>query len=219
MVKRVLATIASALFAVPALAASPVSLTPYLMPDQAEEIALARSAGPAALSRDATILVLTAEGYKKAVEGRNGFTCLVERGWMAPFDGPDFMNTSLRGPVCYNAAATRSHLPYVFNRTRLLLAGRTKDEMREEIKKQVARKELPTPETGAMSYMLSKQQNLGSNGHWHPHIMFHLPRTEMANWGANGEGSPVFSDPTQATEPEPETTFFVVVESWSDGTP
>ena len=200
-----------------AIAANAASLDKYLMPDQSQEIALARSAGPAALSKEATILVLTAEGYKTAVEGKNGFTCLIERGWMAPFDGPDFMDPNLRAPVCYNAAATRSHLPYVFNRTRLTLAGRSKDEMREDIKKQVANKELPTPETGAMSYMLSKQQNLGKNGHWHPHVMFHLPRSDAAGWGANIKGSHVFADPTQETDPEPETTFFVVVEAWSDG--
>jgi len=201
-----------------AMSAQAASLAPYLMPDQPQEIALARSAGPPALSQDATILVLTAEGYKTAVEGKNGFTCLIERGWMAPFDGPDFMDPNLRAPVCYNAAATRSHLPYVVNRTRLMLAGRTKDEMREEIKKQVANQELPTPETGAMSYMLSKQQNLGKNGHWHPHVMFHLPRSDASGWGANIKGSHIFADPIQATDPEPETTFFVVVDAWSDGT-
>ena len=201
-----------------AIAANAASLDKYLMPDQSQEIALARTAGPAALSKEAAILVLTAEGYKTAVEGKNGFTCLIERGWMAPFDGPDFMDPNLRAPVCYNAAATRSHLPYIFNRTRLMLAGRTKDEMREEIKKQVASQELPTPETGAMSYMLSKQQNLGKNGHWHPHVMFHLPRSDAAGWGANIKGSHVFADPIQASDPEPETTFFVVVDAWSDGT-
>lgn len=212
------ALIAALAMAQIAAGAHAASLDRYLISDEKHEIALARTAAPAALSKEAAILVLAADGYKTAVEGKNGFTCLVERGWMAPFDGPDFMSPTLRAPVCYNAAATRSHLPYVFNRTRLMLAGRSKEEMREEIKSQVARGELPTPETGAMSYMLSKQQNLGQNGHWHPHVMFHLPRTDTAGWGANVAGSHVFADPTQATEPEPETTFFVVVDSWSDGT-
>ena len=210
----IIAATVGALFAAPTGAAS---IDPYLMPDRNEEIALARSAAPAALSREATILVLTSDGYKTGVEGKNGFTCLIERGWMAPFDGPDFMDPKLRAPVCYNAAAVRSHLPYIFNRTRLMLAGRTKEEMRAEITKQVANKELPTPETGAMSYMLSKQQYLGQAGHWHPHVMFHLPKTDAASWGANQDGSHVFADPVQQTDPEPETTFFVVVTSWSDG--
>lgn len=203
--------------AMAALADSGPALDAYLIADQAQEIALARSAAPASLSNDATILVLTPKGYKTAVEGKNGFTCLVERGWMAPFDGPDFLNVKMRAPVCYNATAVRSELSYTFNRTRLFLAGRTKEQMRKEIENQVAKKELPVPEPGAMSYMMSKDMDLGQNAHWHPHVMFHMPRMDPATWGANLPGTRVFEDPTQQTEPEPETTFFVVVDSWSDG--
>jgi len=203
--------------AIVALAEGGPTLDAYLIADQSHEVALARSAAPASLSGDATIMVLTPAGYKTVVDGKNGFTCLVERGWMAPFDGPDFMSAKMRAPVCYNAVAVRSHLPYTFNRTRLFLAGRTKEQMREEITKQVAKNELPVPELGAMSYMMSKQQDLGQNAHWHPHVMFHLPRTDMASWGANLPGTHVYADPTQLTEPEPETTFFAVVDSWSDG--
>ena len=27
--------------------------------------------------------------------------------------------------------------------------------------------------------------------HWHPHLMFHIPKTDAATWGANLPGSPV----------------------------
>ena len=84
----------------------------YLMADRSAEIALARSAAPEAISRDATVLVLGRNGYETAVEGKNGFTCLVERSWMSPFDSPEFWNPKMRGPVCYNPAAVRSILPY-----------------------------------------------------------------------------------------------------------
>src|SRR5215469_5365432 len=53
----------------------------YLIPDRNAEIALARTAAPGAISRDATILVLTTHGYETAVEGKNGWTCAVERGF------------------------------------------------------------------------------------------------------------------------------------------
>ncbi len=33
---------------------------------------------------DATIMVLTDHGYVTAVEGKNGFVCVVERAWMSP---------------------------------------------------------------------------------------------------------------------------------------
>ena len=53
----------------------------YLIPDRNAEIALARTAAPEAISRDATILVLGKHGYETALEGKNGWVCAVERGF------------------------------------------------------------------------------------------------------------------------------------------
>ena len=58
---------------------SMASIEPYLIPNRNAEIALARSAAPAAISSDAKILVLGRRGYDTAIEGKNGFVCLVER--------------------------------------------------------------------------------------------------------------------------------------------
>src|SRR5215471_15505865 len=63
-------------------------LDQYLM-DRDAEIALARSAAPDAISGDATILLLGRHGYETAVEGKNGFVCIVERAWMSPSDAPE----------------------------------------------------------------------------------------------------------------------------------
>src|SRR5579864_3514608 len=49
----------------------------YLMTGQ-REIALARTAAPPSISDDATILVLKPHGYETAVNGKNGFVCIVE---------------------------------------------------------------------------------------------------------------------------------------------
>src|SRR6202789_2959103 len=59
-------------------------LDQYLMSDKNAEIALARSAAPDSISKDADILVLGRRGYETAVKGQNGFVCVVERSWMAP---------------------------------------------------------------------------------------------------------------------------------------
>ena len=59
-------------------------LDQYLMTDRNAEITLARSAAPAAISSDAEVLVLGRNGYETAVKGKNGFVCVVERGWMSP---------------------------------------------------------------------------------------------------------------------------------------
>jgi hypothetical protein len=191
----------------------------YLM-DRSAEIALARSAAPPAISDDATIMVLGQRGYEVAAEGKNGFTCLVERSWMSPFDSAEFWNPKMRGPVCYNPPATRSILPRTVRRSELALAGRSKPAMLDAIKAAVASKELPVPEIGAMSYMMSHQQYLGDDaGPWAPHLMFHLPTTDGASWGANLPLSPVMLDTDHVEGPEPETIFMVAARKWSDGTP
>jgi hypothetical protein len=195
-------------------------LDQYLIADREAEIALAKSAAPPALSNDATVLVLEKDGYHTATEGKNGFTCVVERGWMSPLDSTDFWNPKLRGPVCYNPAAVRTVLPYTILRTKLILSGLTKAQMVANIQSGIAASQLPLPEPGAMSYMLSKNQYLGDGpAHWHPHLMFHLPRTDAASWGANLDGSPVVLDTSHREWLEPETIFMVPVDHWSDGTP
>jgi hypothetical protein len=191
----------------------------YLMSDQNAEIALARSAAPAALSKDATILVLDAHNYQTAIKGKNGFVCLVERSWMGPVDSPEFWNPHMRGPVCFNPPAARSVLPITYKRTALALAGASRAELIAHMQDAVRNHELPALEPGAMSYMMSKQGQLGDAvGHWHPHLMFYSPRSDGADWGAELPGSPVLLNPQFQGAPEPLATFIVQVPSWSDGT-
>jgi hypothetical protein len=193
-------------------------LDQYLITDRNAEILLARTAAPKSISADATVMVLGRHGYETAVEGKNGFVCIVERAWTSPFDHPEFWNPKNRSPICYNPAAVRSILPYTFKRTELVLAGLSKPQMLDRIKAAVAKKELPTPEPGAMSFMLSKESYLNDKaGHWVPHLMFHIPKTDAASWGANFDDSPVVLDRREL--PEPETIFMVPVGKWSDGTP
>jgi hypothetical protein len=190
----------------------------YLMTDRAAEISLARSAAPAAISGKATVLVLSSNGYETAVNGTNGFTCLVERGWMSPFDSPDFWNPKLRGPVCYNPAATRSYLPITRYRTKLAQSGVPKVKMFDEIRAATARKELPAPQPGAMSFMMSKDGYLGDGvGHWHPHLMFYVPGTDSSSWGADLPGSPLLADDEHRKIPEQQIILLVPVNHWSDG--
>jgi hypothetical protein len=189
------------------------------MADRSAEISMARSAAPDDISRNATVLVLGTKGYETAVEGTNHFVCVVERSWMSPFDSPDFWNPKMRGPICYNPPAVRCILPYTINRTKLVLAGFSKAQMEESIKSQVARGELLVPESGSMSYMMSKFGYLGDSvGAWHPHLMFHVPKTDNASWGANVVCSPVLQNDDYRDVPEPETIFMVPVGRWSDGT-
>jgi len=191
----------------------------YLMPDRDAEIALARTAAPDAISRDATVFVLGRHGYETAVEGKNGFVCAVERAWMAPTDNPEFWNPRNRSPICYNPQAVRSVLPFIIKRAELVLAGKTIPQIQEWEKAAYVKKELPTiVEPGAMSYMMSKEAYLTDDGgHNLAHLMFYTPVMEKAKWGADVPNSPVIL--LQTGPPEPFTVFIVPTGKWSDGTP
>ena len=187
----------------------------YLMTDQSAEIALARSAAPESISHDAEVLVLGRHGFETAVKGKNGFVCIVGRGWTSAAD-PDFWNPKVRVPMCLNAPAARSYLLRVTKETEWGLAGRTQAQMTEAITAAIARKELPTMGPGAMCYMMGKEGYGGdSNPHWPSHLMFFYTDADLASWGANLPGSPVvgMSDPVEHL-----TQFVIPVQRWSDGT-
>jgi len=189
-------------------------LDQYLIADEKAEIALARTAAPASISDDAEIRVLGTDGYKTAVAGKNGFMCLVERGWGAPTDDPNFWNPKLRAPHCFNAAATRTFAPIFLMKTKLVLAGKSKAEVLAATDAAFASKELPALEPGAMCYMMSKQQYLNDQAKsWHPHLMFFGAGNAEKSWGANLDGSPIIAvdDPQERA-----TIFMVVVGQWSD---
>jgi hypothetical protein len=189
----------------------------YLMADRNAEIALARSAAPEAISRDARILVLGRNGYETAVEGTNGFVCVVERGWMSPADAPEFWNPKLRGPICFNPPAVRSVLPTTIKRTEMVLAGKTKTEIVEGNKAAFEKGELPPLEPGAMSYMMSKDAYLTDGGHHNlAHLMFYAPPLDGKAWGADLPKSPVMLIP-QFKDAQPIDVFIVPVGKWSDG--
>ena len=190
-------------------------LDQYLMERNAE-ITLARSAAPESISQDAEVMVLGRHGYETVIKGKNGFVCVVQRSWTAGMDDPDFWNPKLRAPICFNPPAVRSYLPQTIRRTELILAGRSKAQMFEDVKAALDRKESPAPESGAMCYMMSKQGYLSDrDGRWHPHLMFFLPLTDPTTWGADRPGSPVigFKD-----TPGRLTVFLIPVGQWSDGT-
>lgn len=191
----------------------------YLMNDRQAEIALARSAAPVAVSGNATILVLGEHNYEPVIKGQNGFVCLVERSWMGPVDSPEFWNPRMRGPICFNPPAARSVLPITYKRTALALAGSSRTQLIARMHDAFKNQELPALEPGAMSYMMSKQGQLGDAvGHWHPHLMFYSAKSDGADWGANLAGSPVLLNPQFQGAPESLATFILEVPQWSDGT-
>jgi hypothetical protein len=199
----------------------------YLMEESAE-MQLARSAAPDSISRDATILVLRRQGYETAVEGKNGFVCWVGRGWTGMFDWPEFWSPKVRAADCLNPQAARSVVPIVSLRARMVMAGRSKEEMVLALKAAFEKKQLPSLESGAMDYMMSKSSYLtDQGGHNVPHVMFYTRVENAEDWGSGAAGSPIMSSPywfisqkeqSQVKGLPPILVFLVMVADWSDGT-
>jgi hypothetical protein len=187
----------------------------YLMTDKDAEVALALSAAPDSISRDAEVMILGRHGFETAVKGKNGFVCIVGRGWTSAPD-PEFWNPKVRVPMCLNAAAARSYLLWITKITELGLAGDTLAQVNEAMAAAIAKKQLPPMKSGAMCYMMSKQGYGGDTApHWPSHLMFFYSNTDPASWGANLPDSPVIaaSDPTVHL-----TQFVIPTRKWSDGT-
>lgn len=190
----------------------------YLIANKQEEIALALSAAPPSISADAEVLVLGPRGYKRAVKGKNGFVCFVERSWTADFDDPEFWNPKTRAPNCFNPPAVRSVLPQFLKRTEWALAGDGKAQMEEKARAAMEQHLFKPPEAASISFMLSKQGYLGdeAGGPWYPHVMFFVPHGQTASWGAGLKASPVIGVEAGPLDP---TVLLVPVLRWSDGSP
>jgi hypothetical protein len=208
----------SASGAEPAKTAAPgmAPVAQYLIPRDAE-IALARSAAPDSIAKDAEIQIFTKTGFQTAVKGTNGFVCLVARSWSAGFGDPNFWNPKVRAPICYNAVAAESQVPETTKRTQIALAGGSEAKIQEGLKTAIASGELPVAKPGSLSYMLSKGTYFNhGEGHWLPHLMFYMPETDLKSWGVGLPKSPVigYNFPDERL-----TIFLIPIDRWSDGSP
>jgi hypothetical protein len=215
--------IALAMVAAHAAAAASAGLAsariePYLMANERQEIALARTAAPPSLSMRATVMVLGAHGYFIAAKGRNGFVCLVVRSWDNAVSAKraTYWDPRFRVPFCLNAAAARSVLPEYLMKTRWAIAGESRAEMGARERAAWAAGRLHEPAAGSICYMMSRRsRGVGGNpGPWRPHLMFYFPRGRTPDWGANLHGNPVFASVGEHT-----TVVMILVPFWSDGSP
>ncbi|SEI44999.1 hypothetical protein SAMN04487997_0724 [Frateuria terrea] len=200
----------------------------YLM-DRAQEIALARSAAPESISKDATVLVLTRTGYETAATGTNGFVCWVARSFSGAPDWVERWNPKVRAAACENPQAARTVTAIATLRTAMTLAGRTDAEVADRVRAALRSKEIPPLAAGAMCYMMSKSSYLSDDGgHDMAHLMFYIPSRDGASWGANAPGSPVLGGnywfytaehQAEAAALPPLSVLLVGVPTWSDGTP
>jgi hypothetical protein len=148
------------------------------------EIALARTAAPSAVSRDATVMVLTERGFETAAKGTNGVTCVVNRSHPQSLE-----------PHCFDAEGSATILPMELRRTELLREGKSAEEIDREIAAGLLAGTYRLPRRPAMSYMMSPEQVLYSDegrkvGQWKPHLMIYYPHLASVDLGLGGAPSP-----------------------------
>jgi hypothetical protein len=150
--------------------------------DRGGEIALARSAGPAAVSTKATVYVLGSQGYEKAVEGTNGFVCLV-----------DHERRDTSEPVCYDAEGAATLVPVSLDRAVLRTQGKSEPEIERRLAEGYRAGKYRAPARPGIAYMLGKEQTVfdpsrGKVIPYVPHLMFYAPYLTAADLGLAGQG-------------------------------
>ena len=175
------------------------------------EIALARSAAPAAVSGQATVLVLTDRGFEVADSGTNGVTCVVNRSHPLSLE-----------PHCFDPEGSATVLPIELRRTELLREGRSAAEIEREIARGLADGTYRLPRRPAMSYMMSSGQVLYNDkgafvGRWQPHLMVYYPALTPADLGLGDAPSPMA--PVVVDPGRPLSNIMIVVKDFVDPAP
>ena len=153
---------------------------PALFPRD-KEIELALSAAPEHLRKGAGVYILERNGYVKAREGTNGFTCIVNR------DHP----LSLK-PVCFDAEGTATILPKILRVGELLMQGKPVSEIDAEIAEGFRTGKYISPRRAGVAYMLSGDirnynPHTGKVDSFPPHVMFYAPNLTNADLGTTPE--------------------------------
>ena len=145
------------------------------------EEALALSALPKRLRADASVYVLTEDGYRLSRKGSGPFTCIVERN-----------HEQALIPQCPDAAGADSVVPGIIRKSEWAIAGVPTAERRERFAADVSAGELKPPARAGISYMMSNFSyawNSRRNGliRIPPHVMFYAPNLDNDDIGGSIE--------------------------------
>lgn len=177
-----------------------------LPPDR--EIALARSAAPAEVSRDATIYVLTDTGYALVVTGTNGNACLVDRSWPQSLE-----------PQCFDPEASATIMQTSLAQMAGIQQGRPAEAIDRELADGLRSGRFRLPTRPAMSYMMSSAQRLiGDDGRpagkWQPHLMLFMPYMTSEQLGLGSTPNPAAA--IMVDSGKPTANLLVVVKQFVD---
>lgn len=174
----------------------------------AHEIALARSAAPAEVSREATVFVLTDTGYAVAVPGSNGNACLVDRSW------PESLE-----PQCFDPEARATIMQTSLAQMAGIQQGRAPEAIDRDLADGLRSGRFRLPTRPAMSYMMSSAQRLIGDdgrpaGNWQPHLMLFMPYMTSEQLGLGATPNPaagIMVDPGKPT-----ANLMVIVKKFVD---
>jgi hypothetical protein len=174
-------TLLAVLFVIPGVLSAQSHIGARPVMDRTAEIALARSAAPAAISATAKVWVWNGTRYEVAEQGTTGVNCYLARIWVPSVE-----------PHCLDEEASRTILPILMRRVELYAQGRADSLVEREIAAGIRSGRFKLPTRPAVTYMMSAAQELvGGNGTavgaWQPHLMIYYP-----NWNGDQAGLPGF---------------------------
>lgn len=154
----------------------------------AVQIALAESAGPPAVAKDATIYILGPGGYTKVRDGKNGFTCLISR------QRPDTLE-----PECFDAEGTATLVPARMFIESQRAAGVAEDVIQSQVDEGYKSGRFIAPRKPGLVYMLSDRNYVFDPErrqiiHFPGHLMFYAPYATEKEVGS-GPGAPYIVAP------------------------
>jgi hypothetical protein len=176
---------------------------PRLLLPPEREIALARSAAPAAVTDSATVYVLREAGYAVAVRGSSGVACYVGRSWPGSLE-----------PHCFDAEGAATILPIEMRRTELLARGVPYETVQRQIADGLLHGRYRMPQRPALSWMMSSAQQLIDDdgkpaGAWRPHLMIYYPYLTAASLGLGPAPDPRQAMLVDGGTPEANLTIIV----------
>ena len=156
------------------------------------EIELATSAAPADVGGKATVYVFTKQGYEKARDGENGFTCLVNRD--SELEGYHVLK-----PTCWDAHGSRTIVPAILEITKRRAAGQAVADVTAGIRQLIKDGKLQLFDKVGVAYMLQGDVSDydAATGkvitrRFPPHMMIYAPGITANDVGIAGRAA--FSD-------------------------
>ncbi|GGY76614.1 hypothetical protein GCM10011613_21380 [Cellvibrio zantedeschiae] len=148
------------------------------------EIELALAAGPEPIRKEASVYIFGKSGYEKVRDGKNGFTCFVNR------DGHQNGDRALR-PTCWDPEGSATIVPVMLRVGELIAQGKSAADIKKDVDSGFDSKRFRSPQKAGIAYMLKgdvvfdeKLQQI-SKTLFPGHYMFYAPGVSNKDLGVD----------------------------------